>query len=298
MPPLSKAGPARWRVPQPGAQPKCYAWGGLTVQSDLVLPRLTQVPDQEPDVAFRWRHDAPPEDLPASTEHRSFTGHDGRVIDVAIGGSQGLLRYQISDAGIFVIHPMAIDVYPHAGAEPMRIEHYLVNAILATYAGLQGMVCLHASAVAVNGRATVITGPSGVGKSTAAAELLSKGGQLISDDAVVVRQVQGMWMAFPGAATIRLLDPAQETPGWENRGKWESPMQTAPATPLEKIIVLTAGPDAGPPRRDDVALKIGSLAAVQPAWPWMNPKTRRRVHEQLTTLATQERVVIQMRPRS
>lgn len=47
---------------------------------------------------------------------------------------------------------------------------------------------LHASTVALDGRAVVITGPSGSGKSDLSLRLLDRGFNLISDDRTIVRR--------------------------------------------------------------------------------------------------------------
>jgi HPr kinase/phosphorylase len=47
---------------------------------------------------------------------------------------------------------------------------------------------LHASAVALNGRAALITGPSGSGKSALALGLIALGARLVADDGVLLRR--------------------------------------------------------------------------------------------------------------
>lgn len=52
--------------------------------------------------------------------------------------------------------------------------------------GKDGELCLHASAVAVEGAGVLITGASGTGKSTLTLELIALGAKLISDDQTLI----------------------------------------------------------------------------------------------------------------
>lgn len=54
---------------------------------------------------------------------------------------------------------------------------------------------LHASTVAINGRAVLISGPSGSGKSDLALRLLDRGFTLVSDDRTLVRKDGGKLVA-------------------------------------------------------------------------------------------------------
>lgn len=56
---------------------------------------------------------------------------------------------------------------------------------------------LHASSVALDGRAVLICGPSGSGKSDLALRLLDRGFTLISDDQTIVRREDGRLIASP-----------------------------------------------------------------------------------------------------
>jgi serine kinase of HPr protein (carbohydrate metabolism regulator) len=60
---------------------------------------------------------------------------------------------------------------------------------------------LHASAVAVDGRAVLIMGPSGAGKSDLALRLLDRGFTLVSDDQTIVRR-DGDGLIASAPATI------------------------------------------------------------------------------------------------
>lgn len=54
---------------------------------------------------------------------------------------------------------------------------------------------VHASTVAIDGRAVLITGPSGAGKSDLALRLLDRGFALVSDDQTIVRKDGGRLLA-------------------------------------------------------------------------------------------------------
>lgn len=58
---------------------------------------------------------------------------------------------------------------------------------------------VHATAVEIDGRAVLIGGRSGQGKSDLALRLIDRGARLISDDYVFVRRVDGRLLASPPA---------------------------------------------------------------------------------------------------
>jgi serine kinase of HPr protein (carbohydrate metabolism regulator) len=58
---------------------------------------------------------------------------------------------------------------------------------------------LHASTVSIDGRAVMLSGTSGAGKSDLALRLIDRGALLVSDDYTVVRRVDGALRAAPPA---------------------------------------------------------------------------------------------------
>ena len=59
---------------------------------------------------------------------------------------------------------------------------------------------LHATAVAIDGRALLLRGPSGAGKSDLALRLIDGGARLVADDQVELRQAENrIWVKAPAA---------------------------------------------------------------------------------------------------
>lgn len=84
--------------------------------------------------------------------------------------------------------------------------HYLFTYALPLWLETEGVPVLHASAVAVGGRAVGFVGPSGVGKSVLCAELLRLGCGFVADDGLALRRTAGTgaWRAAPGPPLLRL----------------------------------------------------------------------------------------------
>ncbi|MFM9977535.1 MAG: HPr kinase/phosphorylase [Sphingomonadaceae bacterium] len=65
---------------------------------------------------------------------------------------------------------------------------------------------LHASCVAIDGRAVLIMGPSGAGKSDLALRLIDRGATLVSDDYTIVRRVSGILQAVAPATIVGMIE--------------------------------------------------------------------------------------------
>jgi HPr kinase/phosphorylase len=100
---------------------------------------------------------------------------------------------------------------------------------------------LHATCVALDGRAVLILGPSGSGKSSLALDLMALGARLVADDRTIVT---------PGPdAPIATCPPAIRG-RIEARGIGILSADPAPATPVALVVDLgQPEPDRLPPRR-------------------------------------------------
>jgi len=106
---------------------------------------------------------------------------------------------------------------------------YLLGPVMGFVLRLHGVVCLHASAVAVADRAIALVGLPGAGKSTTAAAFASAGFPVLSDDIVALAENGAQFLVQPGYPrvnlwpdSVRRLFGAEDalpriTPTWEKR---------------------------------------------------------------------------------
>jgi hypothetical protein len=81
---------------------------------------------------------------------------------------------------------------------------YILGPVLGFVLRLRGVLCLHASAVAVEDRAIALLGPPGAGKSTTAAVLSSLGHAVLAEDVVALADVDGTFLVQPGYPRVNL----------------------------------------------------------------------------------------------
>ena len=90
---------------------------------------------------------------------------------------------------------------------------------------------VHASCVAIEGRAVLISGPSGSGKSDLALRLLDRGFILVSDDQTIIRREDDRLLASA---------PPQIAGKIEIRGLGILEMETAADVPVALLVELTS----------------------------------------------------------
>ncbi len=106
---------------------------------------------------------------------------------------------------------------------------YLLGPILGLVLRLRGVTCLHASAVAFEGRSVAFVGQTGAGKSTTAAAFAQQGYGVISDDIVALEEREGALHVMPAyphlclwPESVRMLYDSPEAlprlmPDWDKR---------------------------------------------------------------------------------
>jgi hypothetical protein len=149
-------------------------------------------------------------------------------------------------------------------------QTYLLGQVLSMSLVKLGYEPLHATTVVVEGKAVAFLGQSGYGKSTLGAVFLHAGYKILTDDLLLIRDVDGMLCGFPGPPRIKLFpEIAQQfLPG-------QIPL--VPMNPItEKLIIpltphqwrKTPAPMYGfflldEPGQGEAGLSLTSLSAAQ-----------------------------------
>lgn len=216
---------------------------GLHWASDVALQHFATDPGTEPGVTV-MRSDAFPDRQPVAMVNRGMVFSDGFRLS-----TDSLASFQMTDG-------RSIGYVPHAnwrGILPARFYSTVTALTLAW----RGTIPMHASAVAIDGRAVLLCGPTGAGKSTLTAGLLAQGADFIGDDLTALNHddIRGSTQVERGRTTMRLhADTARWVPSGQlepdirdERGKWlVEPTRAMDCWqwPLAAIVLLGAESDA------------------------------------------------------
>lgn len=100
-----------------------------------------------------------------------------------------------------------------------ELEAYILGSGLGAICLQNGLLTLHASAVAIGDEAIAFAGPSGAGKSTTAAALAARGHGHLTDDIAVLRmRADAPPVLYPGTRTMKLTPQSAGTLGLDPAG--------------------------------------------------------------------------------
>ena len=215
-----------------------YGAYGLRLASAIDLPELPPASSGVVDVTIERRA------LPPLAE----AGGDA----MRFGGDAAHFEWRA--VGRFAVSRDAVLVDPHPGVGDDLVAFPLLGPVLATLLHLRGLFVLHAGAVAIDGRATVLMGAKGAGKSTTATALAGAGHRLLADDIVAIEgATSGDPRVLPGFAQTKLSPEALAalSPAGERRADAHPAIDkvrlrlaqrpVATAVPLECICTLQRG---------------------------------------------------------
>lgn len=191
-----------------------YSAFGLGVSASEPIPRLSGASSDRPvDVRVELRHRPgwfATSRLTRIRYNSPYQDASGKPMLTLGELDNGWLQLGFIDGSDFVIDPAGREVWvvwpEHLTIDDM--SSYLLGPVMGFVLRLQGRVCLHASAIAIHGRALALIGAPGAGKSTTAAAFAVNGWPVLSDDVVPLTEDDGGFDASPGYPRLRLWPQA------------------------------------------------------------------------------------------
>jgi hypothetical protein len=153
-----------------------YKVYGLYIGSELELPELSPVQNIKVDVTIGFG------EVP---EHLPEVRGSGVLFEAALNDFlfkfEGIGRYRVQNGSRIIIQP-------EREALPSEIRLVLLGSSIGALLHQRGMLAIHGSAITDGKQTMILSGQSGVGKSTLAAGLLELGYSVIADDISVIGQ--------------------------------------------------------------------------------------------------------------
>ena len=159
-----------------------HAIFGGCLRSEIPLPELPPIHGVEPDWIFQ-RAAQPP-------SGGTYLGDDRVDAEIRVRCSKlsDGFRLEFDDTGTFDITQRGrlIAWTPGTSSAMELVRADLLGGVFSVALHLQGLLCLHGSAVGIDGSAVAFLANKGAGKSTMATALCAAGATLITDDMLPV----------------------------------------------------------------------------------------------------------------
>ena len=189
---------------------------GLRVRANRCIPGLSAAPDTDPpDVEVHFGDSSAHSKTGSEAVRLQFDSGDG---EPRLPSSVRVWRYEESGAYHFVYRDGVEFMIDGSGGKisaacsgSATLEDavsYLVGVIMGFVLRLKGRAALHASVVEVEGRAVVLLGDAGSGKSTTAAAFALLGHGVLADDVCAPVEHAGQFWIEPAYPGIRLWPDA------------------------------------------------------------------------------------------
>ncbi len=208
---------------------------GLTIESPFALRGAKSLAstDEVPDVTIQWQPESAWREITTPLTSGPEAGADRPWLGLT---REGELCVEWRRELQFVIKPSNDQIV--VVCRPAKLE-FAPTALIGIGLGLllrrRGVLCIHGSALSINGRTITLVGESGAGKSTTAAALIVKGGTLVSDDVVALRSCGDDFVVEPGSTSLRLGQAAKtrilgsdlqlSTAPWVDKFLWDVPSE-------------------------------------------------------------------------
>ncbi len=179
-------------------------------------------------------------------------------------------RFRYGDGAEFLLQRQPATIWADWAGQLARddMATYLLGPILGFWLRWQGVTCLHASAIAVDGLAIALVGNAGAGKSTTAAAFAAAGYPILTDDVAALAIAAEGIAVQPAYPRLRLWSEAVELlygrpdalprlvpdhPDWDKRYLDLGDRFQAKPLPLAAIYRLANREADGAPRCEAIA---------------------------------------------
>ena len=210
---------------------------GLGILADKIIPGVPASPIRSVDVRISfgslpaWIHEVSPTQIETSYIAEQTDECGNPVLRVFRVREGKYFRFCYSDQTEFLVDDRGTEIWGK-WPEPLTLEDaatYLLGPVMGFVMLLRGIVCLHASAVAVGDVALALLGPAGSGKSTTAAAFSDRGYRILAEDVVTLDDRIDNFLVRPAYPCIRLWPASVKalygtethlpklTPNWEKR---------------------------------------------------------------------------------
>jgi hypothetical protein len=189
-----------------------HAIFGGCLRSEIPLPELPLTTSDGPDWTFRRARQSrsPSEFLGEETVDPTLRVRCSRLPDG--------FRLDFDDTGIFDIVEGGQVIEWTAGRSPSLelVRADLLGGVFSLVLHLQGLLCLHSSAVVIADGALAFLAQKGTGKSTLASALCAVGATLVTDDLLPIHPAEPV-TAWPSMPAVRLLPDSASHLGYARR---------------------------------------------------------------------------------
>jgi len=177
-----------------------YELFGLHLLSEIELPELIAGDaSKPPDLSIRCVATARPVEGPTYAD--DTLACNARAFRLARPEAD----YLVEDGARILVAPMGEDL------RTLRV--YLLGSIMGALCYQRGWLPMHANAIELNGRAFLVCGDSGTGKSTLAAHFIRRGLRVAGDDVSAIDFAGGGPLARPGVPRVKLWADALDRLG-------------------------------------------------------------------------------------
>lgn len=185
---------------------------GLGVVANRPIPGVpsSTIASEDIRISFgsvpAWLNDVTATQIETSyiAEYKSECGEPALRVFRVLDGKY--YRFHYADQTEFLIDAAGTEVWAQ-WSTPLTLEDtatYLLGPVMGFVMLLRGIVCLHASAIAVDNKAIALLGPAGSGKSTTAAAFSDRGYGILAEDVVTLDDRGDHFLVRPGYPCIRL----------------------------------------------------------------------------------------------